>query len=44
MAKAGIKGYNVLQTGDNKITEYDADETRVEGFSEPNLINNTAYN
>ena len=42
MVRSGIKGYNVLKTGDKKITEDDADETKVEGFSEPNLINNTA--
>ena len=39
MARAGIKGYDALQTGGKKITEDDVDETKVEEFSEPNLIN-----
>ena len=33
MARYGIKVYNVLITGDKKISEDDADETKVKGVS-----------
>ena len=32
MVRAGIKGYDVLQTGDKKITEDDADEKKWKDF------------
>ena len=44
MEISGIKEYDVLLTVDKKILAYDANKTNIEGVSELNLLNKTAYN
>ena len=34
MARSGIKGFDVLLTGDKKIPSDDSEKTKVKGFSE----------
>ena len=41
MARYGIKGYNVLLTGDTKNLE---DKTKEKEVSDLKFLNNTAYN
>ena len=44
MARYGIKEFNTLLTGDNKIPVYYEEEKIYKGVPGPKLLNNTAYN
>ena len=44
MERYGIKGYDVLLTGDKKIPIDDPEEKKVKEVSELRLINKTTYN
>ena len=44
MERSGIKGYNVLLTGDNKNPADDADKTKEKLVSYLKFLNKTAYN
>ena len=45
MARAGIKGYNILLTGDMKILIDDSEATKGKGVtSKLKLLNKTSYN